>query len=245
MTAKMAATMDQISGGRLIHFFDCGNNRREHVAYGLPWSEEAQERIERMAEALELTLSLWTSAEPVTYEGRFYRLEQAVCQPRPAQKPHPPVWLGEVHPAMLELCALRAQGWNTTPVSLPELDRRLQALSDACQQAGRNFAEIEKSFETQILIAPDRAGLRQLLRQIAALGSPRLDEAIRAFARNDTDEVPASLSASFLVGTPDEIEQQLRVYIDKGMTHFMLWFMDAPSPEGLRLFAREVMPRFR
>jgi alkanesulfonate monooxygenase SsuD/methylene tetrahydromethanopterin reductase-like flavin-dependent oxidoreductase (luciferase family) len=245
MTAKMTATLDQISGGRLIHFFDGGNNRREHVAYGLPWSEEAEERIARMGESLELTLALWTAHEAVTYRGRFYHVEGARCRPAPVQRPHPPVWLGEAHPAMLELCARHAQGWNTTPVPLPELDRRLAALHAACAQAGRPYEELEKSFETQVLIAPDRAGLRRALERILARGAAPPDPAIAAYARGDEDRVPTSLDQAFLIGTPDEVDARIRTYLERGISHFLLWFMDAPETEGLELFATEVAPRFR
>ena len=245
MTAKMTATLDQISGGRLIHFFDCGNNRREHQAYGLPFSAPAEERIAQMAEALDLTLALWAAEEPLTYTGHYYHLDQALCRPKPLQQPHPPIWLGEAHPAMLDLCARRAQGWNTTPVSLPELDRRLQALAAACQKVGRPFEELEKSFETQILIAPDQAALRKLLGQILALSPTPPDETLAAFARGASDQLPPSLTDSCLIGTPDQISTQVRAYLDRGISHFLLWFMDAPSPDGLQLFAREVIPRFR
>ncbi|MCC7265470.1 MAG: LLM class flavin-dependent oxidoreductase [Candidatus Latescibacteria bacterium] len=244
MTAKMTATLDQLSGGRLIHFFDCGNNRREHTAYGLPWQEEAEERLARMEEALELTLALWGADQPLDFSGRYYHLQQALCKPAPMQQPHPPVWVGEAHPLMLDLCARRAQGWNTTPVPLPELDRRLAALSAACERVGRPFTEIKKSFETQILIAPDLAGLRRSLGQILAR-NPNPPADLAAFAQGQTDSLPASLTDTFLVGTPEQVATQLEVYLQRDIRHFLLWFMDAPDPAGLELFARAVLPRFR
>jgi len=245
MTAKMTATLDQLSGGRYIHFFDCGNNRREHVAYGLPWQEEAGERIARMEEALDLTLALWQAGEPLDFRGRHYQLEQALCKPGPAQQPHPPVWMGEAHPLLLDLCARRAQGWNTTPVSLPELDRRLQALEAACQKHGRPFGELEKSFETQILIAPDLEALRHSLAQILARNPDPPADDLAAFAQGRADQLPPSLTESFLVGTPDQVAAQVGAYLQRGISHFQLWFMDAPLTGGLELFAREVIPRFR
>src|SRR5262245_24241300 len=169
LAAKMAATLDQISGGRLIYFFDCSNQRREHVAYGLPWMDTAEGGIARMAEALERTLALWTSAEPLSFAGAFYQTPGAVCAPPPAQRPHPPIWLGEAHPAMLKACARYAQGWNSVPVGLPELRRRLTALAAACEQVGRPFDEIEKTLEIQILVAPDRMILRRRLHAMLEL----------------------------------------------------------------------------
>ncbi|NKB69540.1 MAG: LLM class flavin-dependent oxidoreductase [Candidatus Latescibacteria bacterium] len=246
MAAKMAATLDQLSQGRLIHFFDCGNNGRELQAYGLPWSDQAEERIDRMREALELTLALWSAVQPLDFSGQYYQVSQALCRPGPLQQPHPPVWLGEVGPGIMDLCAARAQGWNSVPVPLDELDRRLALLKAACQQAARPYSELEKSYETQILIAADTDALRQQLAAIKTLDPKAAPDAdIDAFIAGDTGSLPPRLTASFLIGTPDQIEAQLRTYIDRDISHFMLWFMDAPNEAGLELFAREVAPRFK
>lgn len=246
LAAKMAATLDQISGGRLIHFVDCGHNAREHNAYGLPWAERAEERVARMVEALELQLALWTADAPVTYTGRFYQVAGAVCQPPPVQRPHPPIWLGEVHPDMLAACARYAQGWNSVPASLAALGERLELLAGACARAGRPIETIERSLETQILIARDDAALRDRLAAMVALdaGAAPLAEDVRAFLGGG-GELPGSLSATWLIGTPDQVSAQIDGYRGLGISHFMLWFADAPDADGMRLFAEQVAPRFR
>ena len=246
VAAKAAATLDQLTGGRLIHFFDGGNNAREHRAYGLPWDDSPEGRLERMEEALDLTLRLWTAQEPLDFSGSHYRLEGAVCRPAPLQEPHPPVWLGEAHPRMLDVCARRAQGWNTTPVSPAELERRLDGLKAACDRAGRPFAELEISLETQILIAPDRATLRRRLQAMADKGSgASAPEGVDAFLRGDTDQLPEALAGPHLIGSADEISDKLGAYIERGVSHFMLWFMDAPEEGDLETFAQGIAPRFR
>lgn len=259
LAAKMAATLDQISGGRLIHFMDCGYLLREYVSYGMPWDDLAG-RVARLAEATELMLALWSAATPLTWEGPTYRVADAVCRPGPLQRPHPPLWFGETTPGVLDLCARLGQGWNTTPVSLPELRQRIDLLDEACQRAGRRRSELELSLETQILIAPDRESLRQRLVEIAELARSTADgmpEEIRSFIDNHLDdpafdayiagssnELPICLRETWILGTPDEVEARLRAYTAEGITHFMLWFMDAPRSDGLRLFASDVMPRF-
>jgi alkanesulfonate monooxygenase SsuD/methylene tetrahydromethanopterin reductase-like flavin-dependent oxidoreductase (luciferase family) len=244
--AKMAATLDQISGGRLIHFFDCGNQRREHVAYGLSWSESAEDRIARMVEGLQLTLALWTTEGPVDFVGAYYTVTGAVCAPSPVQRPHPPIWLGEAHPAMLQACARYAQGWNSVPVAVAELRRRLEALATTCEQVGRPYSEIEKTLEMQILVVADRATLRRQLREMVELApaGQAPDAQLAAFLAGASDELPDVITETWIAGTPDEVERRIRAYADLGVTHFMLWFVDAPRQDGMRLFAEQVAPRF-
>lgn len=246
LAAKMAATLDQISGGRLIHFVDCGHNTREHTAYGLPWSPDAAERVVRMVEALELQLALWTADGPVTHAGRFYQTQAAVCQPPPLQRPHPPIWLGEVHPDMLLACARYAQGWNSVPVSLDAMSERLELLAAACAQVGRSVDTIERSLEIQILVAPDQAALRERLRAIVERepGAAPLAGDLRAFL-DGSGELPDEIGATWLAGTPDQVSARIEAYRGLGISHFMLWFVDAPDREGMRLFAEQVAPRFR
>lgn len=251
LVAKMAATLDQITGGRFIYFVDAGYGKREHACYGLFYPDSMEERMTYVVDGLETTLALWQSAAPVSRQDRFYALHDAVCTPKPIQQPHPPIWFGEAHPAILAACARYGQGWNTVPVGYAEVARRVQLLDDACAAAGRSAAEMEKSLESQILIAPDRDGLRAQLRAMldlarAADASPgEVDPGLAAFVAGEAENLPARLAETWLAGTPDEVAAQVQRYLDLGITHFLLWFMDAPDRAGLELFAREVAPRFR
>jgi alkanesulfonate monooxygenase SsuD/methylene tetrahydromethanopterin reductase-like flavin-dependent oxidoreductase (luciferase family) len=260
LTAKMVATLDQISGGRLIHFLDCGYQRREYVSNGLPWRDDMDERIADLVEATELILKLWAADGPVTFRGRAWQVSDAICAPKPFQQPHPPLWFGEAAPGGLAACARFGQGWNTTPVPLAELRRRLGLLAAACKNAGRDMAEIELSLETQVLIAPDVEGLRATLGTLLQLGGdadhlpPEIapyvkdyasDPATRAFVAGEIDDLPEPMASDWIIGTPDQVAGRLGAYAAEGINHFMLWFMDAPQRTGMDLFAREVMPRFR
>ncbi len=247
LAAKMAATLDQISDGRFIYFLDCGNRREEYVAYGLPWDDDETARIARMVEGLELTLALWTADRPIDFVGRHYQLRGAVCTPPPVQRPHPPIWLGNAHPAMLRACARYAQGWNTTPVSVPRLRERMALLATACDEAGRPYEEIEKSLDIQVLIGADHAAIRSQLRRIAALDPAGTvpDPTLAAYLAGETDMPPAALRDTTVTGTPDEVRAQLDEYIAAGIAHFMLWFLDAPDDAGMRLFAEQVMLHYR
>jgi alkanesulfonate monooxygenase SsuD/methylene tetrahydromethanopterin reductase-like flavin-dependent oxidoreductase (luciferase family) len=245
LAAKMGATLDQISGGRFIFFADPAFGRAEHIAYNLPYPEDVEERIARTVEGVELALALWEAREPTTFEGRFYRTDGATCTPPPIQKPHPPIWFGEAHPHTLAACARLGDGWNSVPVGPIELRRRLGALVDACAAVGRPREEICCSYETQILIAPDHASLRHRLQEIIALADDAPAPDVAAFVRGESDDLPSSLAGNHLIGTPAEVRAQMQSYIDLGISHFMLWFIDVPRNDGIRIFAQEVMPRFR
>lgn len=245
LAAKMMATLDQISGGRYIFFADPAFGKAEHLAYDLPYPEETTERIARTVEGVELALALWKSGDPVTFDGQFYRVTNATCTPLPVQQPHPPVWFGEAHPDTLAACARLGQGWNSVPVGLDEMRVRLAALSDACTAIGRDVSEITRSYETQILVAPDRASLRQQLQAMADLTSDAPSPELAAYLSGATDTLPESLTKGYLLGTPAEVTVQMRAYVEAGVNHFMLWFMDAPDDAGMELFMREVAPRFK
>ena len=251
VTAKMIATLDNLTDGRFIYFADTGTRASEHHAYGLNYPVTAEDRMPDFIEGLELILALWksTTDRPLTFNGRYYNVQDAVCTPPPITQPHPPIWFGEAHPLTFQACARFGQGWNSVPVGLVEMKRRLGALRTACQQVGRDFNSLEISYETQILIAPTRDAVRKKLKHMLALTPPGTEtpQAVDflAFVNGETDQYPEYLTSSGLIGTPAEIKAQLQDYMDIGTTHFMLWFMDAPDLDGMTLFVEDVAPAFR
>jgi alkanesulfonate monooxygenase SsuD/methylene tetrahydromethanopterin reductase-like flavin-dependent oxidoreductase (luciferase family) len=243
IAAKMAGTLDALSAGRLIFFYDCGWQSTEVQAYGLDWPAE-DERIARMDEGLGLIETLWTSDHPVSFRGQYFSTSEAVCRPGPSQKPRPPIWLGEARSdTWLDAIVRHADGWNSTPASPTRLRAKLDALRAACERAGKDMAQLELSLEIQVLIAPTEAEVRSTARHIASLppsrrGEPRKDVLTLLESR---DERPLSnVVDDWLVGTPDAVRQQLQIYAQMGISHFMLWFLDYPSLAGMRLFAEHV-----
>lgn len=251
VAAKMIATLDQITNGRFIYFADTGTRISEHQAYGLNYPENVEERMADFLEGLELTLKLWETSEakPLTYDGRFHHVRDAVCTPAPFTQPHPPIWFGEAHPITFDAVARWGQGWNSVPVGLTTMNQRLDLLRAACEKVNRAFDELEISYEAQILIAPTRAAVREKLGAMLALTPADVDTPqdadFRAFVSGDSDEYPRYLTDTGLVGTPDEIKTQLQNYIAIGVSHFMLWFMDAPDMDGMQLFMEQVAPSFK
>ena len=251
VAAKMIATLDQISGGRFIYFADTGTRIGEHQAYGLNYPENVEERMADFLEGLELALKLWQTSEanPLTFDGKYYHIKNAVCTPAPVTQPHPPIWFGEAHPITFDAVARWGQGWNSVPVGLTTMKQRLDLLKAACEKVNRAFDELEISYEVQILIAPTRAAVREKLKAILALtpsgGETPQDADFRAFVSGESDEYPRYLTETGLVGTPDEVKSQLQNYIALGVSHFMLWFMDAPDSAGMKLFMEQVAPALK
>ena len=248
MTPKMAATVDTLSGGRLILFYDCGWLESEVRAYGLDWPAE-DERIARMAEGLDLITALWRTSSPLDFQGQFFCTHGATCRPAPLQKPRPPIWLGEArHSHWLDVIARHADGWNSVPASPARLTEKLHALRAACHRAGRDMAELELSLEVQVLVAPTEADVKSIARRIADLPSSKRGEVrpdILDAVRSDDGRPLHPTIDDWVVGTPEAVTRQLDAYLALGISHFMLWFLDFPSLDGLKLFAERVRPALR
>lgn len=244
ITAKMVASLDVISGGRVDFFFEPGHKGSipEATAYGFDW-EEDETRLARFEEAIAVIRAMWTQENP-TFQGRFYSIQGAICYPRPVQDPVP-LWIGTIggepfsqeagmDELMVDVIARHAQWWNNTPASVDHCRQRLDMLREACRRNGRDYDAIAKSLETQVLIAEDEVALDRLKGEIERL-NPR-----RAFY-----EDWEALEERYVIGTPDRVRRRLEEYADLGITCFMLWFLDYPSFDGMRLFATEVAPHFR
>lgn len=152
----------------------------------------------------------------------------------------PPLWLGETPDAvMLAAIADMADGWNSTPATIAELRARLARVDAACVSAGRPLADLELSLEIQILIAPTRARVEEQLDYAVSLPAPAGSGVSYADPASRAD-----LYARSLIGTPDEVVARIEEYRALGISHFMLWFMDFPRMDGIRLFAETVLPQF-
>lgn len=245
LVAKMASTLDNISSGRLDFFVDPGHAglKEECTAYGFPWIDDEDERIQRFDEALQITKRMWTE-ESTSFEGKYYTVKNATCNPKPVQKPFPPVWIGTMGgegwsddfgtDKILRIIAKHADVWNNTPASVDWCARKLRRLKDECVPAGRDYSKVAKSLETQVIIAKNHSALDGLLKQIRARNPSA------TFYRDET-----RLRDIYVFGTPDECVDRINEYVKLGMTRFILWFVDFPSSEGLRLFADQVLPNFR
>jgi F420-dependent oxidoreductase-like protein len=224
--AKAAATVDQISGGRLEFSLGGAWARKEFKAYGLPFPP-LEERYDRLDEALEIVKSLW-SLPRTTFEGRYYRVEGAPCEPKPLQQPHPPIMVGGIGSGCLRIAAKHADSSNAhgTPEQTAERSALLQGF---CKEVGRDFDEIELSLHSDLALAAAHDDAEALAARIAA-GSGGDLEAQRP---------------NWIIGTPDEVVSQFRRFIDVGVSHF-IFHLGAPFDlTSARLLRKEVVPALR
>ena len=226
LLAKMAATFDVISNGRLEFGIGAGVQEDEHKAYGIPFLK-ASDRISRMKEATEIIKKMWTE-EKANYHGKYYTINEAECLPKPLQKPHPPITIGGGGEKLtMRVAAQYAErcDWGYT-LSIEQYRHKLEILKTHCNSVGRDFQEIEKScwLGGQIFIAQNRQ---------------EIDEKVSQWKPQNVS-LEDFKKSSFIV-TPDECKQKIQEYLGLGVTHFMLFFGDLPGLSGLRLFADKVV----
>jgi F420-dependent oxidoreductase-like protein len=203
LLAKQAVTVDHISGGRLILGLGAGWHEDEHRRYGIPLPPPP-ERVDRLQEAVELITGLM-SADRTTFEGRYYRLDDAPLEPRPVQRPRIPLLIAAHRPRMLRLAARHADQWDTFP-ELPGsategvaegIDERVRRFDAACREVGRDPALVRRSTWAGAEVAGDEAAYRAYVRRHRALGFtdfstvPPAAGQMPAFRRIATEVIPS------------------------------------------------------
>jgi alkanesulfonate monooxygenase SsuD/methylene tetrahydromethanopterin reductase-like flavin-dependent oxidoreductase (luciferase family) len=181
MLARVAAAVDELSGGRLVAAFGAGWNQEEFRAFGLPF----EHHVSRFEEAFTIIRRL-LAGERVTFAGRFHSVEDALLLPAPARRPK--LMIGANAPRMLSITLPHVDAWNTWYThygnTAEGFARHNAEISAAAERAGRDPAEIERS--ACVLVEVDGAGERP--RDVAAVPAARLAEPLRARADAGADE---------------------------------------------------------
>jgi F420-dependent oxidoreductase-like protein len=186
MLAKMAVTVDHISGGRLDFGIGAGWHEAEHLGYGIDFPS-AGTRVAMLDEALTIIRLLWTE-EAVTFEGRFYIVREALAEPKPLQKPHPPIVIGGEQTKMLRVVARHADEWNVPNAGdAKDWAANSERLNEACQEVGRAPAEIRRS--VQLFLHPAQDGqIEEQLAKLAELEALGCRHAVLSFYQPPTSE---------------------------------------------------------
>lgn len=218
LLAKMAATLDVISGGRIEMGIGAGWVEAEYRAYGYEFPK-ASVRIAQMEEAIRIMKCMWCEPEP-TFEGAHYRIERAYCNPPPIQQPHPPIWIGGEGPKVLGVAARHANGFNARYWPPERFAARAGELAEGCREAGRDPAELRSS--VMVYVVPDK--------------DPARAEAERL-------EFPSTPDSGFIAGNPAYCIERLRAYIDAGVRRLLVSIPNLDkNPERLRLAGEEILP---
>jgi len=211
LLAKIAAGVDHISGGRLEFGVGAGWKDVEYRAYGYEFPD-APTRVTQLEETLEICTRLWTEPR-ATYQGKHYRIEDAVCSPKPLQKPLP-VWIGGTKPRVMRIAAKFAQWFNFSDPSEPP-DARIAALNkalpEACKAVGRDPKTLKRSLFIQVLATSTRREVDEIAAQLGSRA--KMSGAEWRTAR-----------PGMIVGTADEVGTRLRAIASAGIDHANIMF---------------------
>lgn len=215
--AKMAATLDVISEGRLDLGLGAGWFERESNAYGIPFPP-VRDRVSALEESLQVIRAVWTENNP-TYVGQYYTLNGAICDPPPVQLPHPPLWIGGEGDRVQRIAAKHAQGLNVRWWSPERVTERRDFLSRACDSAGRDPDSLRLS--VTLLLAPTQSG------------------ADDALVRQEFASIPES---GLITGPPEQCVERIRDYQDRGIDHFLFTIPQVADSDYLHVIGRDILP---
>ncbi|HEX4818561.1 MAG TPA: LLM class F420-dependent oxidoreductase [Acidimicrobiales bacterium] len=225
LLAKITSTIDVISGGRLDWGVGAGWYEHEFRGYGYEFPAP-KERIGALRETVEIVKLLWSEPE-VKYEGRYFQLDGAQCDPKPLQDPHPPIWIGGGGEQLTLRVVARHADRSNFGGKPHEFEHKCEVLKEHCAAVGRDYDEITKTISSEVFVRETEAEIEE------------------AGSQSRWGEPFDSWRAGNFVGTPEQVSEKIQTYIDLGCTGFVPWCSDYPDDRSLRLFAEKVIPNFR
>jgi F420-dependent oxidoreductase-like protein len=213
--AKLVATVDEMSGGRIELGMGAGWNDEEHTQLGLPFPDLG-ERYDMLEEAVAIVHGLWTEDDGWSFEGRYWQVRDAHFHARPARngRRHPPIILGgQGGPRLARLAAAFADEFNLTSASTDGARTAFARMRNACADAGRDPATLRLSAMTGVLIAETDGELRDRIRQLLELTGG---------GSMDSDRWLTERRRRWIVGTPDEARERVEAFASAGAERIML-----------------------
>lgn len=226
LLAKMTSTLDAISNGRLEFGIGAGWFEHEYNSYGYKFYDPST-RIEQLDESLAIIKKMW-HYEKSSFSGKHYSIKDATCNPKPMQKPHPPIMIGGAGTKLMQIVAKYATRYNH-PFGTPNiLEEKIKLLHKNCLSIKRNHEEIENSVLLRVLIGKDNDDVKDIVSKLK-----KKNESIGEFILNSKD--------SLALGTPDEITNYLQQYVKIGINYFIINFIGlSKSLDMLSLFSKKV-----
>ena len=237
LLARQAAAIDDLSGGRFILGLGAGWQEREHTLFGHDLGDLAT-RMARFEEGIQVVTSLLRSDEPVTFEGRYFQLRGATLLPRPQRPGGPRVLIGGNGKKRTQsLVARYADIWNGVFLAPAEYRAMNAQLDTLLQQVGRQPRDVRRTMMTGMFFSKDRASLERRVsefqKQRSELANLSLEQALQA------------LQERMLVGTPDQLVEQVKAYAAAGAEELMLQWFEFDDIAGLRDFATSVLSQLK
>jgi len=228
VAAKITATLDVLSGGRLIFGVGVGGeNPKEFELCGVPHAE----RGARVTEAIDVVRALWRET-PATFHGRFSRFEGVSIDPKPVQK-LPPIWVGGRSDAALVRAGSQGDGWVSYVVQPERYARSLEKIREAAHAAGRSLTGFTGAHLAFITVGRDYERARKTW--------------VSVLSRRYAQDFEPLANKYGVIGTPEQCAAQLAAFRDAGCTYFLLSAIGDPRDEReqLETIAAEVLPRVR
>ena len=226
LLAKMLSTLDVISNGRTELGIGAGWYEKEYSAYGYDFPSHVI-RIRQLDESISIIKELWTRRS-ATFSSRYYVVKDAICNPKPIQKPHPIIMVGgSGERYLLKVVAKHADRYNNFFGSPKELKKKIAILKDHCNSLGRDYKQIQHSVVLPCIITESQEGVNEILAK---------------YKRNDKTikEYLDYLVGGITIGIPEKIIKGLNEYIEIGVTHFIIHFIGLNN-SVLKLFRSKVV----
>jgi F420-dependent oxidoreductase-like protein len=224
LLAWQASGVDSLAEGRLDLGLGAGWQDREHTAFGYDLLDTAS-RFKRFEEALQVIRGLTRSPEPISFEGEYYQLRDAMLSPRSPSSVGPPITIGGGGPRRtLPLVAKYADEWNVNSLPVDKYVALNEQLNELLDREGRDRRSVRRSLASSLRIGLD-------------------DESVNA-KLDGRDKAELQHNGAF-VGTPSEIAENLQRYVDAGVDGFKIRLLDPDDITSLELLATHVLPNFR
>jgi alkanesulfonate monooxygenase SsuD/methylene tetrahydromethanopterin reductase-like flavin-dependent oxidoreductase (luciferase family) len=231
LLAKMTSTLDAVSNGRLEFGIGAGWYGYEYNSYGYKFDDPVT-RIEQLDESITIIKKMWQNQKS-SFKGKHYSIKNAICNPKPIQKPHPPIMVGGAGKRLMKVAARHATRYNH-PFGTPDiLDEKIKLLRENCKLIKRNHEEIENSVLLRVLIGKDKDDVKDIVFRLK-----KKNESIAEFIMRSQD--------SIALGTPDEVSNHMQQYVKIGINYFIVNFIGlSKSLDMLSLFSRKVRPALK
>lgn len=220
LLAKMASTLQVFSQGRFIMGLGAGWKEDEYRAYN--WElPSAKIRLEQLEDTIEICKRLWTQPGKITYQGKHYKIVEALCEPKPL--PPPPICIGVAGDRALVIAARYADWWNLSDADIHRYKERMGVLDAHCEKVGRDPKAIRRTWFGRVVTGSTDAEVQK---------------------RSTSWKMPFTTENAF-VGKPAQIVEQMAEFVANGCDYFMIDILGLPNDDILGMVLEDIIPKVK